>query len=145
MRLEGGGEKGRAEETGMAYGRNGPHLRGRHPGRRENTSSFLKDMELWNSLCSCIHTTILYQGPAGMRALEQRARGGRAPPSGLPRAPPHHLHGPSSFSPSLHADIHHSGLGPLCLMLTGVTVTSVFRATCDNPTAGTVSQHHEMC
>ena len=87
MRLGGGGEKGRAEETGMAYGRNGPHLRGRQPGRRENTSSFLKDMELWNSLCSFIHTTIIYQGPAGTRALEQRARGGRAPPPGLPRAP----------------------------------------------------------
>ena len=144
MRLEGGGEKGRAEETGMAYGRNGPHLRGRHPGRRENTSSFLKDMELWNSLCSCIHTTILYQGPAGMRALEQRARGGRAPPSGLPRAPPTTSMDPALFL-LLSTLIYTTQAWALCLMLTGVTVTSVFRATCDNPTAGTVSQHHEMC
>ena len=87
MRLEGGGKKGRVEETGMAYGRNGPHLRGRHPRRRVNTSSFLKDMALWNLLCS-IHTTILNQGPAGMGALQQRARGGRTHPQGSQEPPP---------------------------------------------------------
>lgn len=68
MRLEGGGEKGRAEETGMAYGRNGPHLRGRHPGRRESGT-----LELTLLLHSYNNPS---QGPAGTRALEQRARGG---------------------------------------------------------------------
>lgn len=117
MRLEGRKKKGRVEETGMAYGRNGPHLRGRHPRRRANTSSFLKDMALWNSLCSFIHTTILNQGPAGTRTRAKSQRGAGPTPR-APRSPRHRLHGASSFSPSLHADTHHSGLGPLCLMLT---------------------------
>lgn len=91
MRLEGGGKKGRVEETGMAYGRNGPHLRGRHP-RRANTSSFLKDMALWNSLCSFIHTTILNQGSAGMRT-RAKSQTGAGPTPRAPRSPRHHLHG----------------------------------------------------